>query len=272
MKVVLFCGGLGLRMREVSQRIPKPMIPVGGCPILLHVMKYYAHHGHTDFILCLGYKARVIKDFFRNSGDPFLKNFVISDDGRGSRRSDTQEWRITFADTGVHANIGQRLKAVRNLVGRDEVFLANYSDVLTDAPLPSMISEVVDQGKVANFLCVRPRYSFHVVSWKDGRVVRDIRAVTESDVWINGGYFVFRNEIFKYMEDGDELVEEPFRRLIDREELLAHRYEGFWAPMDTFKDWQNLDALCGSGRRPWAVWEPEAAETAPIPAVPVPAA
>jgi glucose-1-phosphate cytidylyltransferase len=243
------------------------MVPVGDAPILLHVMKYYAYHGHTDFVLCLGYKAGVIRDyFFRNRDDPFVRKFVLCDGTRTAitGRNDSDAWRITFVDTGLHANIGQRLKAVQALLGEDELFLANYSDVLTDAPLPEMVANVLERGKLASFVAVRPNYSFHIVSYGDGAIVRDIRALAQSDVWINGGYFVFRREIFEHLHEGEELVEQPFRRLIADEALLAYRHEGFWAPMDTFKDRQLLESLVQAGPPPWTLWEPAPGEQASL--------
>ena len=257
MKVVLFCGGFGLRMREASDRIPKPLIPVGQEPILLHMMKYYAHYGHTEFILCLGYQADVIKAFFAEGHSDAVDDLVIAHDGWApdELRRQIRDWKITFVDTGMDTNIGGRLRAVQHLIGKDELFLANYSDTLTDAPLPAMIAGVREQGAVASFLAVKPTYTFHVVSFDNGNRVSNIEAVSDSPIRMNGGYFVLRSEIFDYMEPGDELVEEPFRRLIAAEKLLGYRYDGFWAPMDTLKDRHNLNALFESGERPWAVWE-----------------
>lgn len=265
MKVVLFCGGLGLRMRDVSARLPKPMVSLGDSPILVHVMKYYAFHGHTDFILCLGYKGRVVRDYFRSAADPFLRNFTLCDAGRAGvrRRAPSQDWRVTFAETGLHANIGQRLRAVRALVEPDDLFLANYADVLTDAPLPDQIARVEASGATASFLCVRPSYTFHVVSSGADGLVRDIRHVSRADVWINGGYFVFRRAIFDAIGEGEELVEAPFERLVAAGRLLAHRHEGFWAPMDTFKDRQTLMALVAADRLPWPGWTPGSGAAAP---------
>jgi glucose-1-phosphate cytidylyltransferase len=264
MKVVLFCGGFGLRMREASDRIPKPLIPVGQEPILLHIMRYYAHYGHTEFILCLGYQAEVIKSFFLDGRDDVVKDLVMARDGwdPDELRRASRDWKITFVDTGLDSNIGGRLRAVREHVGNDELFLANYSDVLTDAPLPAMIAGVRESGAVASFLAVKPTYSFHVASFDQGNRVRNIEAVSDADIWINGGYFILRREIFDHMEPGDELVEEPFRRLIRQERLLGYKHKGFWAPMDTLKDRQNLNLLFESGERPWAVWEKHAAVAA----------
>jgi glucose-1-phosphate cytidylyltransferase len=256
-KVVLFAGGLGLRIQEAAPSIPKPMVPIANRPILLHIMKYYAHFGHDDFIVCLGHKGDVIKEFFLNYNEALANDFVLSGGGRHVELlgSDIGEWRITFVNTGLHSNIGQRLRAVRKHLQGEEFFLATYGDAVTDAPLPKMIANFHERGKTAAFLCVRPTsYSFHTVRLSDGQLVRGIEDVTRSDMWINGGFFVFRPEIFDYIEEGEELVEEPFRRLIEREELLAYPYEGFWAPMDTLKDKHNLEALAASGQAPWEIW------------------
>jgi glucose-1-phosphate cytidylyltransferase len=257
MKVVLFCGGMGLRMRDGSAQTPKPMMPVGDRPILFHIMKYYAHYGHKEFILCLGYKAQMIKEFFIRYREALSNDFVLSDGGRAINvlHNDIQEWRITFVDTGLHANIGQRLKAVEALIGDDELFLANYADVLTDAPLPEMVSRTVASRKIASFLCVRPTYTFHVVAVGEDQLVTDLHDVNQANIWINGGFFIFRREIFHYLGPGEDLVGEPLRRLIATKQVLAYRHEGFWAPMDTFKDQQVIQSAAELGQRPWAVWE-----------------
>jgi glucose-1-phosphate cytidylyltransferase len=263
MKVVLFCGGLGLRLRDHSERVPKPMVPIGYRPILWHVMKYYAHFGHREFILCLGYKADVVKEYFLEYNEALSNDFVLSGngDGGGDRShvellgSDIHDWRITFADTGLHANIGQRLRAVRRFVADDEVFLANYGDVLTDAPLGEMVEDFLRSDAVAAFLSVRPTYTFHVVRAQDDGTVERIDDVNSADIWINGGYMILRREIFDYLEEGDELVEEPFQRLVKQNLLRTYRYEGFWAPMDTLKDQQHLESLYETGRPAWAIWQ-----------------
>ncbi len=257
MKVVLFCGGFGLRMREASERVPKPLIPVGQEPILLHIMKYYAHFGHTEFILCLGYQADVIKSYFESGRSDIIDDLVLARDGWApdELRRQASKWDVTFVETGLHTNIGGRLMAVRDLIGDDEMFLANYSDTVTDAPLPAMIAGVREQQAVASFLAVKPTYTFHVVSFDSGNRVRNIESAADSDIRINGGFFVLRSDIFDYIQPGDELVEQPFQRLISADRLLGYRYDGFWAPMDTMKDRQNLNALFESGERPWAVWE-----------------
>ena len=268
MKVVLFCGGLGLRMGEMTERIPKPMVDVGGRPILWHIMKYYAHHGHRDFVICLGYQADVIKRYFLNYDEALTNDFTLSNGTNVELvHSDLTDWRISFVDTGLQSNVGERLRRVRKHLEGEEYFLAQYGDTLTDAPLPQLIDELVGSTHVANFLSVRPKnYSFHTVeAAKDGSVT-SVHDILGAELWINGGYFVLRHDIFDYMAPGEELVHEPFGRLIDAGLLRTHRYEGFWAPMDTLKDRQTLEGLAESGVPPWAVWEarePPSAELDP---------
>lgn len=256
MKVVLFCGGQGTRLREYSDAVPKPMVPVGYRPILWHIMKYYAHFGHTDFILALGYKAEVIKNFFLTYNEAFSNDFVMSGGGRdiSLMSSDIDDWKITFVDTGLNANIGQRLAAVRPYLGDDEVFLANYADGLTDLDLGAYVDDFVAGDCVAKFLAVRPPLSYHLVDSTDGRVDA-LHPIAGADVWINGGYFVLRSSIFDYFEPGEDLVMGPFMKLTKEGRLAALHYSGFWAPMDTFKEKQRLDDLIEAGNPPWALWE-----------------
>jgi glucose-1-phosphate cytidylyltransferase len=253
LKVVVFCGGLGVRMGEETQRVPKPMISVGNRPILWHIMKWYSSWGHEDFLLCLGYKAEVIKEYFLGYNEALANDFVLSNGGKDVEllATDISNWRITFAYTGTQSNIGERLMAVKPHLGDDEFFLATYGDGLTDAPLPDMIERLKASGKVGLFISVRPMFTAHVIDADGDGVVRSVEDIRAADVWINGGYFVFRREIFDYIRPGEELVEEPFKRLIEAGELIAYRYEGFWEPMDTIKDKQRLDALADSGQAPW---------------------
>jgi glucose-1-phosphate cytidylyltransferase len=253
MKVVIFCGGLGVRMGEETQRIPKPMITVGGRPILWHIMKWYASWGHTEFVLCLGYKAESIKEYFLSYNEALSNDFVLSDGGASVELlgSDISDWRVTFAYTGMNATMAERLLAVAHHLGEDEYFLATYGDGLTDVQLPDVIDRLRSSGKTAMFLSVRPTINAHVVESGQDGVVRSVQELRYGDVWINGGFMVFRRNVLDYVNPGEELVEEPFARLIAEGELLAYRYEGFWEPMDTMKDKQRLDALAESGRAPW---------------------
>jgi glucose-1-phosphate cytidylyltransferase len=266
MKVVLFCGGLGMRIREASENVPKPMVHVGDRPILWHVMKYYAHFGHKDFILCLGYQSEVIKNYFVNYNEFMSNDFVLSNGGKDLRvfNSDIHDWTITFVNTGVNANIGQRLKAVEPYLQGEKTFLANYSDNLTDFHLPKLIERFHEQDKTAAFLCVRPSLTCHYVSMADGGLIQEIKTMGECDLLINGGYFVFKQSIFDYIKDGEELVQEPFHRLIQEKRLMGYAYNGFWKSMDTFKEKQELDDLRSKNRAPWELWKRQnTASTAP---------
>jgi glucose-1-phosphate cytidylyltransferase len=257
MKVVLFCGGQGMRLREFSEQIPKPMIKIGYRPILWHLMKYYAHFGHKDFILCLGYQADVIKEYFLNYDECLSNDFVLTGDRSNVKllNCDIHDWRITFVDTGMTRNIGGRLMAVKEHLQGEETFLANYSDNLTDLNLPDMIDDFSRRDRVvASFLCVRPSQSFHIVSLNGDGQVHGIEEVAKSDVRINGGYFILRKEIFDYIKPGEELVMEPFQRLIAEKRLYAYKYDEFWAAMDTFKEKQKFDEMYARGEAPWKVW------------------
>jgi len=256
MKVVLFCGGLGMRLREYSEAIPKPMVNIGYRPILWHVMKYYAHFGHKDFILCLGHKGDIIKSYFRNYDECLSNNFTMSKGGREVQvaNTDIEDWTITFVETGLNANVGQRLKAVEPYLKGEEMFLANYADGLTDCHLPDIINDFKLGDAIASFLSVRPTQSFHVVELKENGKVSKIEDLNKSGLWINGGFLVLRNDIFRYIKQGEELVCEPFQRLIKEDKLVSLRYEGFWVSMDTFKDKQRLDDMYAKGDTPWAVW------------------
>jgi len=258
MKVVLFCGGLGMRIREASENVPKPMVHVGDRPILWHIMKYYAHFGHKDFIICLGYRAEVIKNYFVNYNEFMSNDFVLSNGGKDLRvfNSDIHDWTITFVNTGVNANIGQRLKAVEPYLQGEETFLANYSDNVTDFPLPKLIDSFREQDdKTGAFLCVRPSLTCHYVEMGQGGLIEEIKTMGQCGILINGGYFVFRQSIFDYMKDGEELVQEPFHRLIQEKRLMGYAYDGFWKSMDTFKEKQELDDLHSKNMAPWEVWK-----------------
>jgi glucose-1-phosphate cytidylyltransferase len=266
---------MGLRIRD-AENTPKPLVQIGYRPVLWHVMKYYAHYGHKDFILCLGFGADSIKRYFLEYSECTSNDFVLSEGGRKIElfSSDIHDWRITFADTGVNTNIGQRLKAVEKYLEGEDAFLANYSDGLTDLPLPAQLEHFRKCGTIASFLCVLPNLSYHVVSTDpSNNLVTGVHSITNGSVRINGGYFVFRRGIFEYMRKGEELVIEPFQRLIAEKQLVGYNYDGFWAGMDTFKDRQELESLWASGRAPWYVWrhngnaQEDAKQGAPTPVV-----
>jgi glucose-1-phosphate cytidylyltransferase len=253
MKTVLFCGGLGTRIRDYSESIPKPMVPIGDKPILWHLMHYYSQYGHKDFILCLGHKANVIKEFFVNYRPHTYADCVVSGFGGNVEilGDPQQDWRITMIDTGIWRSIGERLFAVREHVEAEEMFLANYSDGLADVNLPAMIETFRQSGKTACFLATRPSFSLYLVDMDASGRVKSLRPTQDANLWINGGFFIFRSKIFDYLREGEELVEAPFHRLIEADQLLAFKHEGFWRPMDTLKDRQVLEELVEKGTMPW---------------------
>ena len=256
MKVVLFCGGLGTRLREHSDTIPKPLVNVGYRPILWHLMRYYAYYGHKDFILCLGYRGDLIKEFFRNYNECLSNDFVMRQGGKDIEllSSDIEDWTITFVDTGLHGNIGQRLLAIEKYLEGEEIFLANYSDGLSDLDICKYINLARERDAIASLVSIRTQQSFHSVSTGPNGLVTNIGGVRDSDFWINGGFFLLKKEIFDYINEGEDLVEEPFRRLIDKKQLYAYRHQGYWACMDTFKDKINFDRMYARGNAPWEVW------------------
>jgi glucose-1-phosphate cytidylyltransferase len=257
MKVVLFCGGLGTRLKEYSDTIPKPMVPLGYRPVIWHVMRYYAHYGHREFILCLGYRGDAIKDYFLNYNECMSNDFTLSGGGRDVRlfQRDISDWTISFVDTGQLSNIGQRLMAVREHLNGEEVFLANYSDGLTDMDLDRQLAHFHQHDAVGSLVLVRPSHqSFHFARVGEDDKVAQITPIQDTDLWINGGFFILRREIFEHMEEGDELVQEPFIRLTAQGRLLGYRHSGFWCCMDTFKDKKLLDDMYARGDRPWEVW------------------
>ena len=257
MKVVLFCGGLGTRLREFSETIPKPMVNIGYRPIIWHLMKYYAHFGHKDFILCLGHRGDYIKRYFLDYDECLSNDFVMSDGGRSVQleNTDISDWKITFVDTGLNSNIGQRLMAVEKYLEQDDVFMANYSDGLCDLNLDNYADFFYQKNRIASFLSVRPSQSLHSVKQDDDNHVINIEPIDQSGFMINGGFFIFKRQIFDYINRGEELVIEPFQRLIAEKQLVTYRNPGFWACMDTFKEKKLFDDMYACGEMPWAVWE-----------------
>lgn len=256
MKVVLFCGGLGTRLGEYSETIPKPMVDIGYRPLMWHLMRYYAHYGHKEFILCLGYKGDYIKKYFLDYNECLSNDFVYEKGGKEIHlyNHDIEDWKITFIDTGLNANIGQRLMAVRDYLEGEEEFMANYSDGLSDLDLDVYLDHFHRQDKIASFLCVRPSQSFHLVDFNENDEVESLSPVWKSNVWINGGFFVFKRQIFDYMMPGEELVQEPFYRLIEARQIIGYRNPGFWACIDTLKEKKMFDDMYASGNTPWMAW------------------
>jgi glucose-1-phosphate cytidylyltransferase len=260
MKVVLFCGGLGMRMRDGVTNAPKPMAMIGDRPMLWHVMRYYAHFGHTDFVLCLGYGASYVKDFFLNYDETRSNDFVM--EGGNARqvtlfKTDISDWRVTFVDTGLNSAIGERLRRVRRFVESESMFLANYADVFTNASLPDMIGRFEASSAVVSLLAVPPQSSHHVVDIAEDGLITQVTPVRDLRQWENGGYFVLRPEIFDYLNEGEDLVGDALMRLIPRRRVLAYPYKGYWSPADTVKERAQLEEMYHRGQCPWMVWDPE---------------
>ncbi|MBV9696174.1 MAG: glucose-1-phosphate cytidylyltransferase [Gammaproteobacteria bacterium] len=257
MKVVLFCGGLGTRLREQAETIPKPLVTIGFRPLLWHLMRYYAHFGHREFILCLGYRGDLIRDYFLSYREAMNNDFTWRDGGRHVEvhGKDMQGWSVTCVDTGLHSNIGQRLLRVAPYLRGETEFLANYADGLSNLPLDRMIEACRARQAVAGFASVRSPQSFHAVRADSDGMVSALGSLQDTDMRINGGFFVMRSEIFSYLNEGEELVEQPFARLIQAKKLFAYSWDGFWQCMDTFKDKIMYDRMEGKGDCPWKVWQ-----------------
>jgi glucose-1-phosphate cytidylyltransferase len=258
MKVVLFCGGYGMRMRDGASDLPKPMTPLGERPLLWHVMRYYAHFGHTEFILCLGFGARHIKDYFLDYRETASNDFVLHGQSHSVEllARDIDDWTITFVDTGRDTAIGERLRRVAGFLTDDEMFLANYADILTDAPLDTMVEDLRNSpDAVATLLAVRPQSAFHVVDLQHGDYVTGIHQVSDLPMRENGGYFVFRRELLDHIAPGEDLVADALSRLSEQGRVKAFRHDGFWQPADTVKERALLEHMFQQGQRPWAPWD-----------------
>jgi glucose-1-phosphate cytidylyltransferase len=265
MKVVLFCGGLGMRMREGASSAPKPMSMIGDRPLLWHVMRYYAHFGHRDFVLCLGYGAAAVKEYFLRYDETQSNDFTLVGGAHAitMHRTDITDWTITFLDTGLQSTIGERLMRVRHHVAGEEVFLANYADTLTDAPLDRLVETFGRSSAVASMLAVPPVSTHHVVEIDGDGLVTGVRDVQDLMQWENGGYFVLRQGIFDALREGEDMVPHAFRRLISTNELLAQRHTGFWRAADTFKDRVELENLYQSRQAPWMLWDTQRSSGTP---------
>jgi glucose-1-phosphate cytidylyltransferase len=257
MKVVLFCGGLGMRMRDGVTTGPKPMAMIGERPLLWHVMRYYAHFGHTEFVLCLGYGASYVKDFFLNYDETKSNDFILEGTEVKLFKTDISDWRVTFVDTGLNSSIGERLRRVRRFVADEPVFLANYADVLTNAPLPDMLTRFEASSAVASLLAVPLQSSHHVVDIADDGLVANVTLMRDLRQWENGGYFLLRQEIFDYLHEDEDLVEDALLRLVPQQKVLAYPYKGYWSPADTVKERAQLEEMYHRGYCPWMVWDQE---------------
>lgn len=258
MKVVILCGGLGSRIRDVSEAVPKPMIPIGRYPILWHIMKYYASYGFTDFVLCLGYKKEIIRDFFHN----YRANVQDSTVVLGREESVTYHgaavesgWRVTLADTGQNAMTGARIRKIRRYLGDDETFMLTYGDGVGDVDLPKLVDFHRAHGRILTVTGVRPPGRFGEVVYESNGVVTEFNEKPQATAGrISGGFFVCQQALFDYLDDRENLVfeQEPMTRLVAARQMSLFEHDGFWQPMDTARDFEFLNGIYAAGRAPWA--------------------
>lgn len=255
MKAVILAGGLGTRLAEETNVRPKPMVEIGGMPILWHIMKTYSLYGINDFIICAGYKGYVIKEFFSNYGlhtNDVTLNYRDGSIKYLSRR--TEPWSVSIIDTGMSSNTGERLRRIRKYVD-DEEFCLTYGDGLTDANLSNIIEFHKSRGRIATVTAVRPPARFGALQLDDDCVTRFVEKPIGESSYINGGYFVLSPSFFDYIDDENSTLEmRPLAKVADLGELSAFRHDGFWHPMDTLRDRQYLDSLITSGSAPWIKW------------------
>jgi glucose-1-phosphate cytidylyltransferase len=249
-----------MRLHPSTANVPKPLVNVGDHPILFHLMEIYAYYGHKDFILCLGYKGNEIKKYFLEYNDALSSDVIMrpgalqKDERIEVLQKSMQEWKITLADTGLHSTIGERLRRIKKYIEHEDAFLANYSDALSDININKFIKYAKKQNKIGCFITVRPPSSYHIVRTNSEKNVDSIELFENSDLRINGGFFYFKKDIFDYINEGEELVFEPFQRLIDDQQLVVYEHNGFWASMDTYKDKSKLDTMVKTGNAVWEVW------------------
>lgn len=258
MRVVILCGGYGTRIRDVTENVPKPMIPIGRFPILWHIMKYYASYGHREFILCLGYKSHVIKDFFLNY-EAHTKDFTIALGRNNEITFHTEhaesDWKVTLAETGIEAMTGARIKRIQNYVD-DEDFMLTYGDGVGDIDLNSLLHFHYKHGRALTLTGVRPPGRFGELVHSDGVITEFNEKPQAAGGRISGGFFVVNRKVFDYLQDDDNLVfeQQPMRSLVADRQLMVFEHDGFWQPMDTSREYQLLNSLYEQGRAPWVRW------------------
>jgi len=261
MKTVLLCGGFGTRIRDVAEDIPKPMIPIGDYPILWHIMKYYSHFSHNDFILCLGYKGNVIKNFFLNYHN-FTQDFTVTI-GKESKidyhtKAANLNWKVTLADTGTHAMTGARIKKIQKYIGDDENFFLTYGDGVGNIDLDALLKFHKNHGKILTVCGVNPPGRFGEIVANENGVISEFNEKPQATGGrISGGFFVCKKEIFNYLNTQDSLVfeKEPIENLLKEKQLMMFEHNGFWQPMDTAREYSLLNSLYTKGEAPWVIWK-----------------
>ena len=244
--VVILCGGKGTRLGELGKVRPKPLVSIGGMPVLWHIMKSFAHHGHKHFVLCLGYKGELIEELFTRG--------TINDEPAATRSPREPGWRITFADTGAETGTSGRVARIRSHVQGSDRFFLTYGDGVSDVSLPALLRHHLEKGRLATVTGVHPETTFGVLREKDG-IVTAFAEKPRLDVMINGGFFVCEQGVFGSLDEDGPLEEKPMRRLTEAGQLAVYRHPGFWQCMDNQKEVEKLNGMWERGERPWAVWE-----------------
>ncbi len=258
MKTVILCGGLGTRLREETEFRPKPMVSIGNKPILWHIMKIFAHYGHKDFILCLGYKGEMIKEYFYHY--EMINNDVTIELGKTDKviihqSHDEAGWKVTLADTGDKTLKGARLKRIEKYID-EEMFMVAYGDSIADIDINSLLSFHKKHGRLATVTGVNPAARFGELKIKDNHVERFIEKPPVSGNFINGGFFVFNKQIFKYLtsNDSSDLEIGALERIAKDGQLMVYKHEGFWSCMDTIRDMEYLNKLWEENQSKWKIW------------------
>lgn len=257
MKVILLAGGMGTRLSEETDLRPKPMVEIGGKPILWHIMKIYSHYGINEFIVCLGYKGYYIKEYFHHY---FLYNsdvtfdFSIGEQERMIHNSNTEPWRVTLVDTGAETMTGGRLKRVKDYIG-NETFMMTYGDGVSDIDINKLLAFHKQKGKKATLTAVLPSGKFGALEIEDDEIKSFIEKPKGDGNWINGGFFVLEPSVIDLIKDDSIIWErEPLEKLVSDGELAAYHHTGFWKPMDTLRDKIDLNAMWETGKAPWKLW------------------
>ncbi len=257
MKVVILAGGFGTRLSEETQIKPKPLVEIGGKPILWHIMKIYSAYGFNEFIICLGYKGYMIKEFFANY---YLHMTDVTIDFSANvihyHRSKCEPWKVTLVDTGLHTQTGGRIKRVSPYIG-NETFMLTYGDGVSDVDIKKLVEFHRSHGKYCTITAVKPPGRYGVLNISKDNLVKKFKEKPKGDgAWINGGFYVLEPEIFEYIEgDNTPWEAEPLTKLAEDGQLMAYKHEGFWQCMDTLRDKNYLESLWNSGNPPWKVWQ-----------------
>jgi glucose-1-phosphate cytidylyltransferase len=260
MKVVILCGGKGTRLREETEYRPKPMVPIGRHPILWHIMKTYAHYGHKEFILCLGYKGEIIKEYFRNYRWNTCDTTIVLGQGgllEFHDRHDEEDWNVTLADTGEESMTAYRVRLIQRYVPKGEPFLLTYGDGLSTIDVNASIEAYKRAGKICTISAVHPAGRFGTLRIEGGSQIHNFSEKPQiEDAYVNGGYMVCDYRMFDYLPNDPQVMLErkPMDDLVRDGELNAFKHEGFWQPMDTYQETQYLNKLWTEGKAPWKVW------------------